>query len=633
MASRAIPKSRSAQIGRLTRIGTQRSSVTPRVEEYALPVDVDVGDYYALNDAILEHFFNPSSVGRSVTLALDDGEAGVIEAEMGLGPGQLAEHLFTGIRGLAVARAGNPDRFVWWADREIRECVALLAASVLIMSRQGVTRDGTIDHHGFYKNYNEQVFAQRSVETPHGFDHQKILWRRLERYLNEELNGGLGRIVFLNVLVYTHLNFPASQCLVRAGDRRKLRGAFQRYCDPRVNLKKDELSRLVQLTESGLSRGFTRAVALLSTNGDLADGFWNVIMDEYEAWRRSPAEIIVRSSRAGSSIGRAVLASITERPLASTKAPGATGDDQIVAAQVLKPIRRTYAASRLVLRTEAGERIGLTLEGDIHSGADAESKQWSLVEGSLSGDEFREGCRREAAGSVFVVVPHEQVFFAKQGLLWVELTRAPSEPTQMRVLCAEESADEIVARLECNSSHTVPIALVAALAGVCGFEFHYLPIALIREDAAAKAGVGKGAFWSFDFISGLRLRGGRFVEGGQPLVVLREPGVGEAEVALDDKVVGRLSQGEPFALPDSACTVGSHVVEVLSQQRRFVIAAAGEGDGPAATSSLGYVLSRYPATMRTDVNAEDRKIDELATKNAAVLVGCDLLLPYRRARP
>jgi hypothetical protein len=619
-----------------------------------LPADVDVGAYYALNDAILEHFFNPSCAGRSVTLALDDGEAAVIEAEMGLDTGQLAEHLFAAVGGLAVARSGNPHRFIWWWDREIRECVALLAASVLIMSRQGVTREGTIDQHGFYRNYNELVLARRSLETPRGFDLQRHLWWRLERYLNEGLNGALGRIVFLSVLRYPHLNFPASQCLVRAGDRRKLREAFQRYCDPKVDIKKGELNRLVQLIESGLSRGFTRAVGLLSTDGDLADGFWKVIMDEYAAWQRSPAAITVRGSRGGSSIRRGVTTGIAERRLVDANPPrpntGPTDDDQIVATEPLRPIRRTYASSRLVLRAEAYDRIGLALEGDVHSAADAEPRHWSLVEGSLSGDEFREGCRREAAGCVFAVVPHEQAFFAKLGLLWVELLRTPSEPTKMRMLCIEESADEIVARLERNGSHAVRIAMAGALAGVCGFEFHYIPIVpdisivpdipivldipiVPARGAISKPGVAEGAFWSFDFVSGLRLRGGRFVEGGQPLVVLRDPGVGEAEVALDDKVVGRLSYGEPFALPDCACAVGSHVVEVLSQQRKFIIAPADDEDVPAATSSLGYVLSRYPATMRTDVGAEDQKIDELAVKNAAVLVGCDLLLPYRRARP
>jgi hypothetical protein len=622
------PRSRAAK-----RLGaSQKRVVALRLaKERPLPLGFDLGEYYALNDAIFEHFFRPEYSGRAVTLALDDAEAAVIERDIGLEEGQLAERLFAAIRTLATPISGSKDRFIWWAEREVRECVALLAASVLIMSRQGLTEGGQIDQYGYYTKYNSQVLQQRSSAAPSGFDLQKRLWRRLEAYLNVELDGALGRIVFLRVLEYTHLNFPASQCLIRALDRRRLHELFRRYCDPKTQLSRERFGAIIAQTDAGLSRGFLRVARQVATQNDLAEEFWTIIVDEYTAWQHDPLDSIVRIS--GSS---AVHKAVTGPALASKTfdrglVQSASTRGEVPEQRVPKPVTRIESRSRLVLTGYPGPCVQLSLEGLIRGGESAALCDWSSIGGYLTGEEFREGFRRESKGFVFRVGPHDRAYFGREGTQWVELFRLPSQVGDMCVLCVEELADDLGTDLETHGYDVKTLTLTKMLSGLRGYVFTFAPVAKTHASPDMAGTLLVGETSRLELVSGLRLKDGRFVRGGAPRVLLRDPNSIQTDVLLDGVVIGCAIVGTPFALP-SDLTDGEHVVEALSLRRRFVVAPSDDDGKPQDAPSLGFVISRHPAAMRTDASAEDLKIDELARNNAAVLVGCDLLLPYRRMR-
>jgi hypothetical protein len=596
-----------------------------------LPAALDLGQYYALNDAIFEHFFRPEYAGRSVTLALDDAEAAVIEDDMGLEHGQLAEQLFTALRTLARPISGSRDRFLWWAERHARECVALLAASVLVMSRQGIMEDGGVDQSGYYSRYSQQVLQLESNAAPSGFDFQKILWRRLESYLNSELDGALGRIVFLRVLEYAHLNFSASQCLIRALDKRRLRDLFRRHCNSRTELSRKHFSQIIAVNDGGLSRGFLRVARQVATQSDLAEEFWNIIVDEYSAWQRNPDETIARETSSAAVHRVIVRDDYAIQKSGRTPAPSMGNTEIATTVPAPKVVRRVESESRLVLTGYPGSPVQLFVEGLIHSSGAPEQADWKTVGAYLTGDNFRDGFRRESDRCIFRFGPHEQAYFESQGPMWIQLSTPPAEPKDLCVLCVDEISPEFREALERHGKDVRSLTLARALCGLSGFAFTFVPNTRAPEADEESRAVLVDEVVSIELASGLRLRDGRFMENGPPFIVVRDPKVSEAQLLLDGTPVGSVAIGEPFRLPADRCGPGRHVVEALSKRRVFAIASADEVVPFDDASSLGYVISRHPAMMRTDPKAEDLRIEELAVKNAAVLVGGDLLLPYRRA--
>jgi len=243
---------------------------------------VNVSDYYfAHNDAIFEHFFNPDRAGQVTTLAFDDAEAKIIAESVGDDPNLFRANV---VRSVQEKYRSEPD-FGWWMRRGPRECIALLATTVLAMSAIDPAENGS---RGFYYRFNREILGLESSNAPPGFDLLTTVWEALRRYTNVELGERLGKLEFLRVLELRHVNYPASQCILRGVDRHWLRQSFSDRCNPELPLTREGLA-VIWASSVGGTVGVERAIAKLE-DGEFGDGIWAIFKGEHEAWRQSPEQ-------------------------------------------------------------------------------------------------------------------------------------------------------------------------------------------------------------------------------------------------------------------------------------------------------------------------------------------------------
>jgi hypothetical protein len=523
--------------------------------------------------------------------------------------------------------------------------VALLASEVLVMSRLGTSADGVLKHQGFHVAFNKDVLALEGTAHIPGLRELDELWNRFEKYLRQNERGALGSIAFFEVIKYTHINYPASQCVVRVSDRRRLHGLFRRHFDPGRSLGRDELMQLFDADTTGLSVMFRRAYEQLDDYPDLAQAFWSIVEGEYAVWRAEPEQVIrIARDSARNSEGRYVgrLRSISNAASAAAYVSGAFASgpaEQEVPARIramkglpsipllpsrivlVEPYRRPAA-----LFAEVREATDKTL---AVKPAETEISGWTRLLDPIDAEMLEEGFERFLGGFRIRQAGRAVVIFELGDRAWVESNMLKIN-VPLRLVCSVEYAQRFSSL---RSLATTFAELAIDAPGLCCFAIT-LSVGVSRDDLPpALSDALSTARTKISFVSGLRLRNGMFLEEGPPLILFAHQEEERATVFLNDAPVGIAERDIPYRLPADVGHPGRQVVRILDHARAFFSCDAAAEEHAAADapeSGLGFVAASHPPRLETRLDAEELRIEDLSKMGAVVVVGAEVLLPYKR---
>src|ERR1700694_398728 len=606
--------------------------------------NIEVRTYTAYNDAIFEHFFNQDRAGHLTTLAFDDDAAEQIAHELAMTGEARTKRLCAAVGSLI--NPAKQDPYVFWARRDPRLSAGLLACAVLVVSRLGSDASGQVQHTGFHAQYNRQVLGEESSDNVPAIGRQDQLWKRFAMYLDSDLGGHLGRLTFVPLLKYVHLNYPASQCLVRMTDRKRLQELFHEAFDPARNIDRDIVVRLLNERAAGLTLMLQRAVLHLGQHDDLSKQLWQIIEGEYEVWRAAPEQVARRILRRRQSAPREDQSLVGQTAIASQTEPVHLVPDAPEATEPIRPpIRSTITRpqlemveSRLVLVAPYRAPANIYAEVKSVTGADLSSLGSRSVEGwvrlpeEVGLDDFCDGFDRIVHSYRLRQYGRSLCVFGKADYGWIETKKfAPNIP--LRIVYIEEVASDVHALINASPQH-YPIEM--ADPGLCCISL--TPKAgTIREDLPTSiADILSESVIEIRLVAGLRLRSGVYIALGPPHIVFVHPTEESLDLYLDGQRVGLAIREVPFKLPSDVCSPGRHVICLGGRERSFSIADGSEEQVEAKNAAirdigLGTIVARNPARMETSVQAEAMKTKELGRLNAVVIVGADLLLPYSRA--
>jgi len=616
-----------------------------------LPDAFDETLYVAYNDAIFEYFFNQDRAGQPTTLAFDEYAASQIAADLGISGAELTSRL----RGM-VGHLINPakqDPYAYWARRSPRLSTALLACSVLIMSRLGSDASGYIQHRGFHERYNLEVLG---VEGPDGVPtirRQDELWQRFAAYLSDDEHGQLGLLTFISLLKYVHLNYPASQCLVRMTDRRRLHGLFNEFLDPANDLDKSIVVQLLNERAAGLTLMLQRAISHLGSDDELSKQMWQIIKGEYEVWRTAPEQIARRTlqRRRGAARdgqyhpgnGAPHLAPNFGRSGSRTDdISSSAGDAPFSIPSRIRSVRPRPSLRIVESRLALVEpyRSAATLQVEFRSGAESDfadfgqpvEEGWVRLMDPIGEGDFCAGFERILGLARLRQYGRTFCAFARSDYGWIETEKLTYHEPMRLVYDADASAD--IADFVGTSLGSQSIEMADSALRCVSIVLS--PAVPVTDLPASISEVLGDSITILRLTSGLRLRNGRYLREGPPDAVFVHPTADSLGVYLDDSHVGTAVRERPFKLTESLDIPGKHLVRIGDRTRSFVIATELEEECEAEGASLdldtdlGTIVARYPPRLETSLHAEAMKTRELGQLNAVVVVGGDLLLPYSR---
>ena len=192
--------------------------------------------YQAWNRVLAERFFRTECSGRPVYLSADDEELEELAPEIGVAPADATASLAESVkREFGSSPTSGLYRDFFRATLEWREAgtsgpppyVALLASAVVAGSRMARDDSHGVASHNYYRRYNELFGWDPDSGQPDGFDHLGRLWQDLDRWLDDDNSGRLGKSTVPGHPFPAHVGYPISQCLLRESDRRRLTEFFR----------------------------------------------------------------------------------------------------------------------------------------------------------------------------------------------------------------------------------------------------------------------------------------------------------------------------------------------------------------------------------------------------------------------
>jgi hypothetical protein len=574
-------------------------------------------NYVTYSDILFEHFFNPGRKGQATTLSFDEEESKLIAESVGEPPDGFSATVMSSVRD--IYRSGNG--FGWWRNRHPRERTALLACSVLIMS----SRSPGDEDDGFYRQYYRDVLGVDSTAKQNEYAIHSVWWRDLQRYLNGDCAGSLGRLVFLEVVRLTHLNYPASQSILRGSDKRWLWQFFSRTIgDPTKVLTRDRFLAIWRPGASGESVGVTRMGEKLRGNDEIADQIWDIFSGEYEAWRNDPVQQAVIARRR---IGNPSRRSISSRGHLGIGERSRLDDDPDV-----YRIRSRYALSRPTFPVNSP--YALRLEVFPPQGADMGPRQ---ADGWVRIPDHNVTARQFVAGFTITISGLEVHVRGSDAVCFVDgetgLSAVNTFPSAQRIMLLydEDVAPDLGDFLERNLLDGVVLALSEELRGLIGVGGTIDPRITEEDLPEVLRRLFSRSNMDLSLRLGLRLASGVYVQGAPPLLLFIHPIKAFATLYIDGQEAGSVRRGLnrlPADLPP-----GVHTISVLEHERRFRIAfpddlAAETPD--LRDNDLGFVVRLRPPLVQTDSHALATPRAELMAKNAVVIQGADIMLPYAR---
>ena len=295
------------------------------------------------------------------------------------------------------------------------------------------------------------------------------------------------------------------------------------------------------------------------------------------------------------------------------------------------------ATTRLVVVEPYRQPAELFVEVRVPTGGNAAIETvgqsddgWARLEGAIDAEMFDGGFARVFQAFRLSREGASVVAFALDRRSWIE-TDVLKVDEPLRLVCGAESS----AQLDGLRSQAVSFEQVAMEAeGLTCFSFT-LPAEVERNDLPAVLSEAlSGARSVVSLSSGLRLRSGSYLRHGPPLVTFVHQSCERADVLVDEVVVGSAERDVPFRIPIAGLVPGRHAVRILDRTRTFVICNTDDEEREAAEapdSELGTVAARHPPRLETSPVAEGYRTADLGRMNAVVVVGSEILLPYKRA--
>lgn len=575
-------------------------------------------DYFTYNDIIFEHFFNPQRSGQATMLAFDPEEARIVGESVGEKDNTFAAGVMKSVRDLYRGRGG----FGWWRDRLPRERAGLLACSVLSMAALGVE-----DERGFYHQYYRDVLNSDLGKGTQEFGVQSMWWDELQTYLNETRRGQLGRLVFLEVLKLAHLNYPASQSILRGVDRLWLWEFFSRWIsDPSITLTRVRFLATWRPGAVAEPVGIKRMGAKLKGEDESAGLIWEIFAGEFEAWRLDPVQ----------------QEKIARRRLRRDARPSALRRGAIVLSENTRlddePVGVDHGSTRYSLYRPllpAGLPYELRLEAllptDVESGFPELDDGWvRLPEQTVNASQFLAGFTLKLNNISFRIRPSEIACFTddSSGLRSVDAFPVGKRVT---VLFDESSEADYADFFDAYISERADLVLEGRLEGLRAISGS-LDAAVLTDDLPdALRRLFVRPNFDLGLRLGLRLRDGRYLRGAPPMVHFIHPVRTTAPLRIDNQDAGFVRRGLtklPAELPP-----GLHTVSVLDRERTFRISFPDEVEAQAYDlhdNEGGFLVRARPPLIQPSFAACSIRTGELEGMNAVVIQGADMLLPYTR---
>lgn len=576
--------------------------------------------YFEYNDIICEHFFNPQRVEKATTLGFDETEAQAIAQADGRemdGP-QFEAELIGAIREAYNRR----DAVGWWTTRSARERVAILACSVLVMSK--MPPDG--DDHGFYARYRSEVFPDlRPERVIQQFAAQRQWWQDLEHYFNEEHAEALGRLVFPFTIEWPHQKYPASQCILRGKDRRSLHVFFAKL-HPSQELTRERFLAQWRPTPQD-TVALERAVKQMRVPGTVADVIWEIFEGEYEVWKQSPEARQRAEARRQRALGATAQRTLRGGLRLGVRSGESSGSPRARIRLVLQRGAPAPAPARYVLRVHA---TGPQLDDPFGSAPLADG--WYRVPGvTLGTDEFLGGFDLEVDGLHLRSQPRYAAVFEETPSGLVSTDALPIG-RRCVLLFADDNEQEVRAFVSENADDLAQLTLGDELEGLTALSITLRAVPPGDVPGALEHCVRRSGA-ELSVRSGLRLRDGTYLYGAPPVVTFNHESIEAAELLIDGQAQGELRRAVPFALP-STLEPGLHTVTILDRTREFRVADRNEENANQPDlmndDDLGFITRLRPPLMGTSRDAMSMKTKELAAMNAVVIVGAGFYLPYDR---
>lgn len=575
-------------------------------------------DYYTYNDIIFEHFFNPHRSDQATMLAFDPEEARIVGESVGEKGDTFAAGVMQSVRDLYRGRGG----FGWWRDRLPRERAGLLACSVLTMASLSIE-----DERGFYSHYYRDVLNSDMAKGSQEFGVQSMWWDELQTYLNETRQGELGRLVFLEVVKLTHLNYPASQSILRGVDRLWLWEFFSRWiADPSITLTR---ARFLATWKPGAVAepvGIRRMGAKLIGEDESASLIWEIFAGEFEAWRLDPVQQEKIARRRLRRDGRP--SALRREAIALSESSRL--DDDLVGVNYG---RTRYSLYRPLL--PAGLPYTLRMEAllptDVESGFPELDDGWvRLPEQTVNASQFLAGYTVKLNNISFRVRSSEIACFPddSSGLRSVDTFPVGKRITLLFNELSEADYADFFDECLLERADLLLDGRLAGLRAISGT----LDAAVSEEDLPDNL---RQLFvrpnFDLGFRLGLRLRDGRYLQGAPPMVHFIHPARTTAPLRIDNQDAGLVRRGLtelPADLPP-----GLRTISVLDRERTFRIAFPDEVEAQSYDlhdNEGGFLVRARPPLIRSSFTACSIRTSELEGMNAVVVQGADVLLPYTR---
>lgn len=252
---------------------------------------------------IADFFFDNAHAGEEILFAVDDGS--LAEAS-GLDENQAVKSLSR-----AVSTVVGPHWYLAPLTRRVTRwrqdgakgphpAIPFLALTVLAASRMG--EHESIAPHNFYEPLRRLLYPDDLEKGAPGTFREHIwsLWRDLERWANDDLNGARGRLVVRDPGYFPYVGLAIQHALVKSSDLRQLDAFFRRIgLEPGEQVPPAELRRALAIWTGGRAEPWARRLHRISTEPDIAENCEALLEREAERWDGRP-----RDSRTGRPIGR-----------------------------------------------------------------------------------------------------------------------------------------------------------------------------------------------------------------------------------------------------------------------------------------------------------------------------------------
>lgn len=534
--------------------------------------------YEQWNDAIAYKLFCPENRGRPVYLQVDDDLLAEVGTEFGLDPTASRNSFIRAVRTRAALDRMPLKKFfhlrVWENDTSLPPpFIGFLGLCVLAAFDMERDASKGISAANYYARFEDLLGARR----PPKFDDVHELWERLNRWLDEDLNGKFGRST-ARYVNHKHVGYPISQALVRQTDRNKLPLFYERCglqpneADLRVDFIQSELEQWSQLSTFPFDQRFKR-IFEREDSGTIRQ-VAEMVLAEYQVWDGRSVEEI---------------------------------RDGVVSAEITLHFEPDYDTCHLSLIPPAFSRNHTCLpEGRYRH----DRLHYQLDHDAFTDEWFEPLSSKPFLQMVFAGQPielhHQQyklwfkpkpvlLFRKDDGTLghWIYAASRPELKTSYQLMCQPELLPCLKEHLQTCAEFEGEIVLTNPL--LQGWVW-LRDVTFVRQtptdDERLQTVVPKPPHVSLSLIGGLKLGRGRYLQGGEPKLSVK--GLQQSTMLfVDDIAYGEIepTNGE-VDLVELGLSAGTHRFQIGKDgtQRQFHIVKSGHQ--PITTTPLGHVLGQ-----------------------------------------